>query len=402
MKKTISLLLMFITITLSSCSSWSTDEVSIPVSDTDSTVGDNEYLKGMDSKKEYSAFSQRIVQPKLIPAAGMLLFEMNVVGNLISYDPLHDRASYFCFDPACTHPLEGGCIAKTLKVSHPYTYYDGYFYFAYSPAVVDQNSEGGIARVSLDGTEMKVIYKMNCWNVTHLKAGGGYLYIKHMGQKGLDRYDLKTGEYNTLDSEEYYNGFIATEEGIILHSSPYVYFADHDLKNKKTLFDRSAIVYSEDKIYHLDIEYAEDGKTVKTVDFYEYDMKTGEDRYLYTEKGGIGGMHCADEKYLYFSPKSEKSVQFITGGIINGIDLVTGECRKVFEDPRLHIEELHSIDGKLYAAMRNAGGYKSWLPGALNAKGTIYGKLVDEDNDGMYEFIPFEWDGSEIGYDRMG
>ena len=31
-----------------------------------------------------------------------------------------------------------------------------------------------------------------------------------------------------------------------------------------------------------------------------------------------------------------------------------------------------------------------------------YGKLVDEDDDGMYEFIPFEWDGSEIGYDRMG
>ena len=82
--------------------------------------------------------------------------------------------------------------------------------------------------------------------------------------------------------------------------------------------------------------------------------------------------------------------------------MVTGECRKVFEDPRLHIEELHSIDGKLYAGMRNAGGYKSWLPGVLNAKGTIYGKLVDEDNDGMYEFIPFEWDGSEIGYDRMG
>ena len=71
------------------------------------------------------------------------------------------------------------------------------------------------------------------------------------------------------------------------------------------------------------------------------------------------------------------------------------------EDSRLEIEELYSINGKLYAGMRNAGGYKSWLPGILNEKGMIYGKLVDEDNDGMYEFIPFEWDGSEIGYDLM-
>ncbi|MBQ2733107.1 MAG: hypothetical protein IJF74_03035, partial [Clostridia bacterium] len=130
--------------------------------------------------------------------------------------------------------------------------------------------------------------------------------------------------------------------------------------------------------------------------------KTCEDKYLHTEKGAYGRLHCADEKFLYFSPKAGTTALFPTGGIINRIDVATGECRKVFEDTRLDIEELHSIDGKLYAGMRNAGGYKSWLPGVLNEKGTIYGKLVDEDNDGMYEFIPFEWDGSEIGYDRMG
>ena len=93
---------------------------------------------------------------------------------------------------------------------------------------------------------------------------------------------------------------------------------------------------------------------------------------------------------------------YTTGGVLNRVNISTGESEKIFEDSRLEIEELYSIDGKLYAGMKNTGGYKSWLPGALNAKGTIYGKLVDEDNDGMYEFIPFEWDGSEIGYDRMG
>lgn len=400
MKKAISLFFVFIALMLSSCASWSIDEVSAPVGDTEALVNGIEYVSAVDFGKEYSAFSQRTVQPKLIPAAGMLLFEMKVAGNLIAYDPLHDRASYFCFDPACTHPLEGGCVAKTLKISRPYTYYDGYFYFAYTPAIVDQNSEGGIARVSVDGSEMEVIYKMNCWNVTHLKAGGGYLYIQYMGQDGIDRYDLKTGEYITFNSEEHYNGFIVTEEGVILHSRPYVYFADHDLKNKTSLFGISAIVYAGEKIYHLDIEYAEDGKTATTIHFYEYDMKTGEDRYLYTEKGGMGGMHCADENYLYFSPRAGKTAQFITGGIIKRIDVATGECETVFDDPRLDIEELYSIDGKLYAAMRNAGGYKSWLPGMLNEKGTIYGKLVDEDNDGMYEFVPFEWDGSELSYDK--
>ena len=405
MKKTISLLLIFITLTLSSCSSWSIDEVSTPVGDTEAIVSGKEYLDGVDFAKEYRAYSETLRETDLVPAAGMFLFRIGVNGNLIAYDPLNDRASYFCFDPACTHPIDGGCVAKTLSVSHPFAYYEGYFYFAYVPNTLEQNSRGGIARISLDGTEMEVIYKMNCWNVRQLKAGGGYLYIQNNGQKGLDRYDLNTGEYVKLDQGKdgvFYNGFIATEEGVILHTRPYVYFADHDLKNKTPLFDMSNVLYTGDKLYHFSSERASDGETISATHFYEYDMKTGADRHFYTLKGPSGGVHCADEKYVYCSPKSKTGgMLYTTGGVLNRVNISTGESEKIFEDPSLEIEELYSIDGKLYAGMKNTGGYKSWLPGVLNAHGMIYGKLVDEDNDGMYEFIPFEWDGSVIGYDLL-
>ena len=336
----------------------------------------------------------------------MLLFRIGVNGDLIAYDPLHDRASYFCFDPACTHPLDGGCLAKTLKVSPIFTYYDGYFYFAYMSVIVGQDSESGIARVSLDGTKMEVLHKVNSKGITHINAGGGYLYTLRMGQKGLDRYDLETGEYVKLDQGRdgmEYEGLIVTENGVILHGGEYVWQADFDLQNKTLLFPRSSAIYTGSKIYHFIGEYTEDGKTKTATHFYEYDIKTGEDRYLHTEKGVTGGVHCADENYLYYSPRGDASRKpYITGGVINRLNITTGDIEKIFEDSRLEIEELYSIDGKLYAGMKNTGGYKSWLPGVLNAHGMIYGKLVDEDNDGMYEFIPFEWDGSEIGYDLIG
>ena len=407
MKKTISILLIFITLVLSSCSSWSIDEVSAPVSDTEAIVSGKEYLDEVDFAKEYRAYSETLYETDLKPAAGMLLFRLSNNGWLLSYDPLHDCASYFCFNPACTHPLEGGCIAKTLSVSHLFTYYDGYFYFAYVPNTLEQNSEGGIARVSLDGTEMKVIYKMNCWNVAKLKAGGGYLFIQNGGQKGLDRYDLKIGEYVKLDQGRdgtFYNGFIATEEGVILHSRPYVYFADHDLKNKTPLFDMSIVLYTGDKMYHFSSERASDGETISAIHFYEYDMKTGADRLFYTQKGSVGGVHCADEEYVYYSPKSNTGgMLYTTGGVLNRVNISTGESEKIFEDSRLEIEELYSIDGKLYVKMENTGSYKGWMPNRLQGSGRpIFGKLVDEDNDGMYEFVPFKWDIKQLGYPDEG
>ena len=397
MKKTISILLIFITLTLSSCGSWSVDDVSTPVSGTEELVNGNEYLGAVDFGTEYKTYSKIFHDTDLVPGAGVFLFRLNNNGDLISYDPLHDRASYFCFDPACTHPLDGGCIAKTLKVSPVFTYYDGYFYFAYIPVTVEQDSESGIARVSPDGTEMKVLRKMNGMGITHLKAGGGYLYILRMGQKGVDRYNLETGEYVKLDQGQdgmAYNGFIVTENGVVLHGGEYVWLADHDLQNKTPIFKGSVVFYTEDKIYHFSSERASDGETIKATHFYEYDMKTGEDKCFYTEKQGTGGVHCADENYLYYSPKTHTgSMQYITGGVINRVNITTGESEKIFEDSRLEIEEMYSIDGKLYVRMINVGSYKGWMPGGLQgANRPIFGKLVDEDGDGMFEFEPFVWD----------
>ena len=86
-------------------------------------------------------------------------------------------------------------------------------------------------------------------------------------------------------------------------------------------------------------------------------------------------------------------MQYITGGVINRVNITTGESEKIFEDSRLEIEEMYSIDGKLYVRMINVGGYKGWMPGGLQgANRPIFGKLVDEDGDGMFEFEPFVWD----------
>ena len=385
------MILVITTLILSACA-WKVDPEG-----NGTAINDTGYFDSLDLEKEYSSFSQRIDQPKIASGAGMFLFRLKSNGWLLSYDPLNDRANYFCFDPACTHPVDG-CVAKILRLSDAFVYYEGYFYFAYISNIVSQDSESGIARVSLDGSEMKVLYKTNSMSITTLKAGGGYLYIQHLGQSELHRYDLRTGKYDTLDHDkELYNGFIVTDEGLILHGAQYVYAADYDLKNKTPLFDRGAIIYADKKIYHLNKEYAQDGESTSRIHFYEYDMITKEDRYLHTENGGTGGIHCVDGEYLYYSPKSNNK-QYITGGVINRIDLVNGESKKIFEDSRLEIDSIYSIDGKLYAGMKNVGGYQSWLPGQLQSGQLIFGKLIDEDKDGLYEFLPFEWDITELGF----
>jgi len=54
----------------------------------------------------------------------------------------------------------------------------------------------------------------------------------------------------------------------------------------------------------------------------------------------------------------------------------TGEVESVFYDKDWYVDQLYCVNGQFYACMAK----------------TSFGKMVDKDGDGMWEFEIFEWD----------
>ena len=344
---------------------------------------DKEYIH-----QSHTSFSERIKTAK-----GFLLFKQQSMNALVTYNPALDTAQFFCYDPSCDHTIKNDCTMQNLRTSSDFTYYDGYIYLKYAEPYLVNNRIMGLARMSLDGSGLEVIYQIDPKSIVSMKAWNGYLYMLMVEDTRIYRYDIASGEVDTLEHDVYshYNGFAIIDEGIILHCADgKIRLSDHELKNQEELFPICRFVYCDGTIYHAINE--KNGDAISAASIYSYDIDTKEDKLL-TEFDGSVILMCADPDNAYaFKQKKEKQggVSRVVGGELYKINRETGETTTVFSSDIIRVDSMYCIDGQLYAEMYTDGNYDSWLPDNYSKKTSIFGKMIEKDG-GMLEFEPFEW-----------
>ena len=384
-------LFVFLVVVLSGCSMWQLEDGSVENTNSITDTKENGDFFNALSNTEYSPSSIALFDDDFVPAKGMLFFKYKFRRDYFCYNPETDQAHYFCFDPACGHKFNE-CIANKLKVTNKFAYFNGYLYCAYIHNVSGQDSESGLARISLDGTSMEMLYRFDTSSVTVMRAAGGYVYMK-LSNGPVYQYNIETDEMSILfDGEELINHLIALDEGIIVFkvkdSSIYMY--SHDLTEKKYLCKGSNAVYADGKLYHLEVVYDEDGVTKKEVNFYECDIATGKSVYIGIDRP-IEGFYCVFDGCLYYSTHKNRSE-------VKKMNIKTGEVNIVFNTASLSVHQVYYIEGEVYACASSNGSFRSWITDIYNSKTPLYGKMKDTNSDGLWEFEPFRWDTSDLLY----
>jgi|GEM_PF-5698253 len=413
MKKLICLLLVLCALfPFYSCGSWDLDDLP-------EVTGDDlteETPDVIDSNAPYALSSKNPIQkPETFASApGMIIFKFQ--RKPMYYNTVTGKCYLFCFNPGCKHRYNE-CLNNKLQVTNHWTYSNGKFYVAYIDSVLGANNMSGIATVSMDASHMEVLYRCDTMHVHKIDAAGDYIYL--WGRSGseyvLTVYNLKTGEAEIKkgndNGRKFGSRFLVTEDKLIYYynDDPYVYCSDLDFTNEKELCDKlGAFIYSDNKLYYLKESDTRNttGGHEWNLEVYEYDMATGNDRYVTTVTNGMSNFFCVADGYLYYSPigkyavgssqRAEDNVT-VSGGEICRIDLSTGEVKNVFFNKYLDFKDVFSINGKLYAVVQYHSS-NSWL-GSKGYGKRLYGELIDTDGDDDLEFKFFEWDETEIaGY----
>ena len=382
MKRILSFVMVCVSVLCLASCSWNLDD---PALQTTELISGVDFLNQLEQGKNvvFEPSSYFMKHAKLSIGNGVFHCQTTNASHLL-YNPITDQAHYMCFDPSCTHKRTE-CLAKRLMSTHYFTYYEGDLYCVYYDGSQDQASKSGIAKISPDGSSMKLLYKMDPNLVRGIKAGNGFVYVSK--DDGLYRYEIATGESKVFTgSESILNGFVITDRGLLTHTSKdrYVTLCDYDLGNRKPLFKNSLFVYAGDKVYYAYVVYEEDGKTRKHAEFYEYDLDTDENRYITTQVD-YADVLCYYDGYLYYASRMAKGVVTLQySDKIYKMDVNTGLAEEVYNSNTAYIKQLYCIDGMFYACVQGLG-YKD-----------TFGKMVDKNHDGMFEFEPFVWDTTGI------
>ena len=398
MKRILSFVMVCVSVLCLASCSWNVE----PPSGTDAVTSSSgkEFFASVDKTANYEFSSEGFLESSLVSAPGMLMFEYTKRGWMICHNPQTGESRIFCSNPACNHKtLNFDCVMSQFRTSHATTYYDGYLYMMYVyPIEGEQDKYSGLVRMSLDGTEIELLYRINPDGINLVKGRDGYIYINSL-REGLFRYCLETGEMERIDKETIiYSGFVLTDYGIVLHYNheDQVCLLDYDLKERRYLFPRGAFVYQNGKFYRIKTRYKDDGKTRDKIELCEYDIETGNERYI-TEDSATSGFYCVADGYMYYSPKADVKLDGYlnqTGGVIYQVDIETGERKTVFKDSSLDIKNIYSMNGKMYGEIYSRNVYECGLPASLTSRARLFGEFVDRDNDGTWEFEPFVWDTS--------
>ena len=388
MKRILSFVMVCVSVVCLASCSWSLDDGVGNVTDETSKT---ELADQPD--KEYKHQSHTSFSGTLMTAKGFLLFKQRSMNGLVTYNPALDTAQFFCYDPSCDHTIKSDCMMQQLRTSSDFTYYDGYIYLKYAEPYLVNNRIMGLARMSLDGSDLEVIYQIDPKSIMSMKAWNGYLYMLMVENTRIYRYNIATGEVDTMEHDEYshYNGFAVVDEGIILHCADgKIRLSDHELRNQVELFPFCRFAYCDGIVYHAVNE--KNGDVIASASIFAYDLSAKEDKLL-AEFDGSVILTCADPDNAYaFKQKKEKQggVSRVVGGELYRINRETEETTTVFSSDKIRVDSMYCIDGQLYAEMYTDGNYDSWLPDNYSKKTSIFGKMIEKD-DGMLEFEPFEW-----------
>ena len=376
---------------LVSCS-WNIDEPELPVVTTPFASGED-FLDQLQNKEgtTYEPTSKSSMHSELAVGDGVFHFKYNKKQWPIFYNPATDQAHYMCFDPSCTHKYNR-CLANMLIVTNYYCYIGDDLYCLYQHREMTQDTQSGLARISRDGSELEMLYRMDALDVTKMEAAGGYVFIFKQRKKEIYRYDIENKEMKILSKDGVYiNGFIATEKGLILHTTvDGIIYTDYDLGFIKKICNVGKMLYSNEKLYHVIYTREDDGETIKTAQIWQYDMATDQDRVI-AEVNSFSNVLCANDEYFYYSTSQTGSGYSYHGKGIGRINIATGEQSIFFEHKDLTPVQMYCVNGEYYGCMQATANYDCWLtPKLLNTE--IFGKFTDADGNGQYEFKPFQWD----------
>jgi len=399
MKKILSALVLALTaLCLFSCGNWAVED-NVPY---ENPQADDSVLYTPSSlSSRYSNANKTVT---FIP--GKILFKQ--ANNWMYYNISTGECHRFCFDPSCNHTTDK-CLSVKLGLVKYMTYCNGELYAAYPDRTMGDDDMSGIAKISLDASGMEIVQRCATHNAIRLTSGGGYLYLQELvgSRTFIYCYNTATGEFSQLKgkSDKFRSFFMATEDKIIYQydKEPNLYCADHGMINEQELpISGGASIYSNNKLYYNEPVFAGNNTTVLGSQILCYNMETGKTDILYDHSEMVNGVWCVTDKYLYYLKKNEKSVysdatksDVLCQGILNRLDLETGEFETVFESPYLDFSSVFSVNGKLYAETK-CYTKSTWFKGYA-VKQYIYGELADFDGNGENDLeIKFwEWDKSE-------
>jgi len=375
MKRIVCFLLVVLNISaLSSCGGWSIDRFP---ENTETVESERVAVTDItDRSVYYPPESLYVMDQKFISIPGAILFQHNE--RFVSYYDLATGECHpFCFDPTCKHKLNE-CLFNKLTVTNDFVYYDGYIYLAYIDRQSDETGMSGIARMSLDGSNMEVLYRCQTLRSISIHAAQGYilLVVAEGSESHLYCYEIATGEL-IEEKKSIYPLVLVTDQHLLYRYNSEANYRLVDLKNwneSKTPIAVNGKIYYKKRIYYIAQSHSDTTATA----IHAYDPYTNNDEFVVTvPTETIGGFYCITDNNLYYSPYEGLNAQTVD---LTKIDLETGETQIILKDFS-KIDGVSVFNGRIFVKLLYGGHGELLGP---NEKGKHYVKLFTVSQDEIY------------------
>ena len=360
---------------LSSCGGWSIDRFP---ENTETVESERVAVTDItDRSVYYPPESLYVMDQKFISIPGAILFQHNE--RFVSYYDLATGECHpFCFDPTCKHKLNE-CLFNKLTVTNDFVYYDGYIYLAYIDRQSDETGMSGIARMSLDGSNMEVLYRCQTLRSISMHAAHGYIFlvIAEGSEFHLYCYEIATGECKKLSQKRSIALQVLVTDKYLIYAhnnNPYRIIVDLETWEETVSPIRSDQIYYNGKLYYI----AKDDPNDTVCPIHVYDPETKSDSYVCSlPYVTIRRLCCIANGKLYFTPYKGLTAQ--TDDLVS-IDLETGETQIILKDfPK--IDGVSVFNGRIFVKLLYGGHGELLGP---NEKGKHYVKLFTVSQDEIY------------------
>ncbi|MBQ2726802.1 MAG: hypothetical protein IJF78_13950 [Clostridia bacterium] len=284
-----------------------------------------------------------------------------------------------CADPLCMHTNDSGC--PFARMTGEVTYHDGCLYFwkeilpsesptdMYDSALMGYDMDDASLREVVRRSTLEQIFLDNGYSVSSWSQGirCGCLWTSLNNSTGTGRLvtirvDLETGKRELLSGDhymplcEYTEGryFGVTESGPMVAASPGFVIAGFNGENPEYhLTEKNIAITFWDKMDGDTLLYAEIGKTDdgwwdwEHMTLFAYNIKTGENTTVLEPFPDVYFAQIGD--WIYYTPYLEEPI-FLgvekhsgqekynkTGGILQRVNIRTGERKPVFEMPEYNL-----------------------------------------------------------------